>query len=72
MQAEWGECGSFILALFGGYGTLVFGVWYVRDTVGYAPNSAGSFLWLAREVGETWLYSCLEDGPPLFDLVSVT
>ena len=71
VQAEWGECGSLILALFSGYGTLVFGVWYVWDAVGYAQNSVGSFRCLAGEDGATWFYSCVEDSFPLFGLVFV-
>jgi hypothetical protein len=34
---------------------LVFGIWYVWSAVGYALHSAGSFSWVAWEVGETWL-----------------
>jgi hypothetical protein len=41
-----GECGSSVSPLLYGYGYVVYGVWYVWGSVGYAQIDNGSFFLL--------------------------
>ena len=48
---------------------MVYGVYSVWHSLGYAENSSGSVCLLARKVGEASEFGYLDGCAPLFDVV---